>query len=180
VLLHWWLHHHEDWFWISPGLMIVSPSRWPHLHDDCQTKWWVILHCVVYHRNNWSRTCWFISVPILIAIVNGYVVVVHLMLRTLFGKLLMIYSILSICLNVSFVTKALMMVLQIGRQLLACHFFTIRVMICAVGSDVSGTCILLCFVHIFYCNNKLQRISKEESRRVKQTLNWFISSTGNV
>ena len=108
-----------------------------------------------------------ILVPTLTVIVNGYIFIVHLMfkeLRTTFGKLLMLYCLLIICLSVSFDAKAILTSSQIGKQLVACHLSTISMMIFAVGSDVSATCILHCFAYILYRSNKLQHISKEESK----------------
>ena len=109
-----------------------------------------------------------------VLIVNGCVIVVHLMfkqLRTSFGKLLMLYCLNIICMAISFFVRTMMVLSQTGRLLLACHFLTLSVVAFSVGYEVTATCMLHSLMYILYRSNQLQQITKEESRSLYR---WHI------
>jgi len=108
------------------------------------------------------------TIVILAVIVNGYIFAVHLMfkeLRKVFGKLLMLHSLFTVCSSVGFLAKVIMLQSQTGRQLIACFLLSIcEVAVSAGTDDVTATCMLHCLAYILYRSFKLQRISKEDSK----------------
>jgi len=110
----------------------------------------------------------------LIIIINGIVFIIHLMfkqLHTIFGKLIMIHSLGIICLAIALIAKALFPPTDTGRLLLVCHFASISLLVFNAGSSASATCMLHFLAYILHCSNKLQQISKEESKSI---FRWYI------
>jgi len=112
---------------------------------------------------------------ILIIVTNGIALVTHLMfkeLRSLFGKLLMIYNLLILCIAFSFIAVVVMLISQIGRQLIACHGLVVFITVLAAGSDMTATCMLHCLVYILYHSYIVQQISEDE---FKNLFRWHLA-----
>ena len=104
---------------------------------------------------------------IVVVFMNGYVVAIHLMFKELrssfIGKLLLLYCLAIACMAIGVATK-MVMSLQTGRIQLVCHFLSFFILLDAVSFDCLATCILHGFAYIVYRTNKLQQISKGESK----------------
>jgi len=157
ILLYWWLYRHKNWHWREAGytyttddsLIVATPTNGhtsvviARLDDElpCVASTTEAIDPILVVLIVLS----VILVPTLTVIVNGYIFIVHLMfkeLRTTFGKLLMLYCLLIICLSVSFDAKAILTSSQIGKQLVACHLSTISMMILLLA--------LMCPLHVFF------------------------------
>ena len=110
----------------------------------------------------------------LVVVVNGIVLITHLMfkeLHTVFGKLLMLYNLLILCLAFSFVAMTVI-ILQTGGQLIACHGLVMSIPVVVAGSDMTATCMLHYLVYILYHSYKLQQISEDE---FKNLFKWHLT-----
>jgi len=103
----------------------------------------------------------------LLIIINGIVFIIHLMfkqLRSTFGKVLMTHNLGIICLAITLIVRALLPPTGTERLLLACHIASISLLVFSSSSSASATCMLHFLMYILYRSNKLQQISKEESK----------------
>jgi len=120
--------------------------------------------CLVPHNIIASQTVILRVVALLcstlLIVINGIVLVIHLMfkhLRTTFGKLLMIHSLGIVCLSIATCVKV---ITETWTQLLVCHFATISLLIFNAIASTSASCMLHFLAYILYRSNKLQRITK--------------------
>jgi len=92
-------------------------------------------------------------------------------LRTTIGKLLMLNNLFIVLMTTSFFIKIMLQSSQTGRQLIACHYLTLSIILFCVGFQTAATCMLHCFACILYRSSMLQCISKGES---KSLCRWCI------
>ena len=89
---------------------------------------------------------------LLLLLIDGYIVVVHLLIKqllNLFGMLLMFYSFAVVGFSISIVLLAM------GLHTL-CHYFTVLVLYNTVSIEVFATCILHHVAYIMYHTYKLK------------------------
>ena len=99
-------------------------------------------------------------------LVNGYIIVVHLMfkqLRNLFGKLLMLSSLAVVC--VSITTIILMPLLAMGMHT-ACHHITVLSLYQGISVEVFAACILQYIIYTVHRSYKLRSPISEAKSKV--------------
>ena len=107
---------------------------------------------------------------LLVALISGYVVALHLMLkklRNLFGKVLMLYSFTVLCSQLtSFVWFMLHVKIAVNSQF-ACHTITVVLNVVFMCTALSATCVLILLAHFMYRSHKLQQeMSERGSKQV--------------
>ena len=101
---------------------------------------------------------------VVVTVISGFIIAVHLMLkelRTITGKLLMLYNLAVVLTNTAAVS---MQNLVAPDSLMFCYTFTIVFLVARVCVEVLATCILHQVVYTMYCSNKLIRITPEDRR----------------
>jgi len=111
-----------------------------------------------------------VTAIMLVVVMNCIILVTHLMFKELrtavFGKLLMLYNLLILCLALSFVALVVILISQTGGLLIVCHGLIISTTVLAAGSDMTATCMLHCLPYILYHSYKLQQISEHEFKNL--------------
>ena len=106
---------------------------------------------------------------------DGSVIIVHQMfkeLRTLFGKLLILHCLFPFSVVITYFVRLIVELSPTVRQLTACHFLILGIVVSAVGYEVTVTSMLHSLTYILYRSNQLQRVTKEESEHLHK---WYIT-----
>ena len=123
----------------------------------------------------------FWASALLLFLMNGCVIVVHLMIKDLrnpFGKLLMLRSCGTMWTTAAYATRLTISFLGIERLQMVCHFLTVSLVVSTISSEALATCMLHLLANIVYHSSKLQRISKEEMKvQFRNYIRFVLGST---
>ena len=104
----------------------------------------------------------------LLVTVSGCIVVMHLIfkeLRTVVGKLLMIYNSALVCYTIITMSALVTQYNIAVSSYVVCYMFALAIMLVGVSIEATVTCILHKTVHAMYSSNKLRRVTPEQSNR---------------
>jgi len=108
----------------------------------------------------------WVGTSVFLVLVNGYIIVVHLMFKelcNLFGKLLMLSSLAVVC--VSITTIILMPLLAMGMHT-ACHHIAVLSLYQGISVEVFAACILHFIVYTVHRSYKLRSPISEAKSKV--------------
>ena len=97
-------------------------------------------------------------INVLLLFIGGSVTIVHLMFKelcTLFGKLLMLHCLFPFSVVITYFVRLIVELSPTVRQLTACHFLILGIVVSAVGYEVTVTSMLHSLTYILYRSNQL-------------------------
>ena len=126
------------------------------------------LPCLDYHNHTTSQIVGPLTLTSLIIMVSGYILLVHLLfkeLRTLFGKLLIFYSLSIVSMSAAAIALFLMHRWIIVKSEIICYTAMMTFMITYTSIELFATNLLTHLAYVMYrCYNLKAEISKRRSQ----------------